>query len=157
MKGLAVILFIALAFSTIGCDDCTDCKPFTQEPFLEVRFLNKADSSKRVIIIDSVNQIYGKDLRHFKDTTSVFNFPLDMHHDTSVYQLVYRDTSALQTPYTDSIIIIYSREILRREDNYFIVECNLDSFLAIGEATLICKDTTGAECLSNEAYAKIYN
>jgi hypothetical protein len=157
MKGLTVILYIALAFSAISCDDCKDCEPFTQEPFLEVRFLNKTDSSKRIIIIDSVNQVYGKDLRHFKDTTSIYNFPLDMHHDTSVFQLVYRDTSALQTPLTDSIIIIYSREIIRREDNYFIVECDLDSFKAFGEATLVCKDTTSSECLSNEAYAKIYN
>ena len=157
MKGLTIMFIIAITFGAISCNDCSDCEPFTQEPFLEVRFLNKADSSRRILIIDSVNLVLAQDLRHFNDTTDIFNFPLDMHHDTSVYQIVYRDTSDLQTRLSDKITLIYSREFLRRTDNYIIVECNLDSFIAFGDFELVCKDTTNIECISNEAYAKIYN
>ena len=130
MKGLAVILFFVIAFCTSSCDDCTNCEPFTEEPFLQIGFFNQVDSTTRVIIIDSVNQVLALDLRHFQDTTNEYKFALDMHHDTSVYQMVYRDTSNLTTYLKNEITLIYSRQFLPRDDNYIIVECNLDSFTA---------------------------
>ena len=158
MKGLTVILFFVIAFGTSSCDDCTNCEPFTEEPFLQIRFFNQVDSTTRVIIIDSVNQVLTQDLRHFQDTTNEYKFPLDMHHDTSVYQMVYRDTSNLTTYLNNEITLIYSRQFLPRDDNYIIVECNLDSFTAdFAKFELICKDSTSIECISNEAVANIYN
>ena len=157
MKGF-LLLFIISAFSIYGCNECTDCTPFTEEPFLKIRFYNQVDSSKRVIIIDTVNQLYVQEFRHFQDTTSEFKFPLDMHNDTSVYQMVYRDTSDLSTYLTNEIKVIYNRAFLRRDDNYVIVECNLDTFITnFTMATLICNDNSTTECISNEAIANTYN
>ena len=158
MKGFLAAFLIVLALGVISCTDCTDCEPFSEEPFLSIRFLNQLDSSKRVIIIDSINQIFAPDLRHFQDTTYEFKFPLDMHHDTSIYQMIYRDTSNLTTYLTNTITLIYSRQFLRRDDNYIIVECNLDSFTSdFAKFELTCKDNSNIECISNEAVAKIYN
>ena len=158
MKGIVAIFLIVITFATSSCNECTTCEPFTEDPFLTVRFFNQADSSKRVIIIDSVNQVFGQDLRHFQDTTYEYKFALDMHHDTSFYQMVYRDTSNLTTYLANEIMVIYSRQFRRRDDNYVIVECNLDSFNTdFAEYELICKDTSNIECISNEAVAKIYN
>lgn len=158
MKGFVAIFLIIIAFTTSSCDECTTCEPFTEEPFLKVNFFNQVDSSKRVIIIDSVNQVFSQDLRHFQDTTAEYKFPLDMHHDTSIFQMVYRDTSNLTTYLVNEITVIYSRQFLRRDDNYIIVECNLDSFSTdFAEYELICNDTSNIECISNEAVAKIYN
>ncbi len=158
MKGFVLLFLTFLAFNISSCDECNDCDPFTEEPFLKIRFYNQVDSSKRVIIIDTVNQLNVRDFRHFQDTTYEFKFPLDMHHDTAVYQMVYRDTSNLTTFLTNEITVIYSRQFLRRDDNYIIVECNLDSFTAdLASFTLICKDNSTTECISNEAVANTYN
>ena len=158
MKGLVVILLFFIAFCMSSCDDCTNCEPFTEEPYLTIRFLNKADSSKRVIIIYSVNQDLGRELRHFQDTTYEYKFPMDMHHDTAVYQIVYRDTSDLAPYVRNNITLIYDRQFLRRDDNYIVVECNINGFTTdFGEYELICKDTSNIECISNVAIAKIYN
>ena len=158
MKGFAIIFLFAIAFGTSSCTECTDCEPFSEEPFLKVRFFNQVDSTNRIIIIDSINQLFVKDFRHFQDTTYEYKFPVDSHRDTSVYQMVYRDTSNLSSYLSNEISLIYSRQFLRRDDNYIIVECNLESFTAdFAKFELICKDTTNVECISNEAVANIYN
>ena len=141
-----------------SCNDCSNCEPFNQEPYLTIRFLNKADSSQRIIIIDSLNSIYAKDVRQFQDTTYEYKFPLDMHHDTSVFQMVYRDTSDLENYLTNKVTLTYLRQFLRRDDNYIIVECTLDNFYTdFDSEALICKDDSEINCISNEATAKIYN
>jgi len=157
MRFLTFILVICWAIAITGCDECTNCEPFREEPFLKVRFLNQVDSSNQDIIIDSVNQIYVKDIRHFKDTTFEFRFPLDMHHDTSVFQLVYRKTTDLTTYINNRIELNYSRDFIRRADNDVIVECDLEDYLTdFNNFQLFCK-TTEIDCISNEAIAKIYN
>ena len=158
MKGFTVIILFLITMATFSCNECTSCEPFTEEPYLEIRFLNKADSSNLVIVIDSVNQVYAGDLRHFADTTYVFKFPLDMHHDTSVFQIVYRDTTDIDTKLTNEIRLIYRRQFIRRDDNYIIVECNLEELITdFFDAKLNCKDNATIECISNEATANIYN
>jgi hypothetical protein len=158
MKGFIALCLIVIAFGASSCTECTDCEPFTEEPFLQVRFFNQVDSTKRIIIIDSINQLLVQDFRHFQDTTYEYKFPVDMHHDTSVYQMVYRDTSNLSNYLTNEIILIYNRQFITRDDNYIIVECDLESFTAdFAKFELICKDTSNIECISNEAVANIYN
>jgi len=157
MKLIAFMLAICWVISLSGCGDCTNCEPFKEEPFLKVRFLNQVDSTNQVIIIDSVNQLYVKDIRHFQDTTFEFKFPLDMHHDTAVYQLVYRKTTDLTTYINNRIELRYARQFIRRDDNYVIVECNLEDYSTdFNSFQLFCK-TNEIECISNEAIAKIYN
>jgi hypothetical protein len=158
MNRMAAIILFSAVLALGSCNDCTDCTPFTEEPFLKIRFFNGADNTKRIIIIDSVNQVGVSGFKHFTDTTYEFKFPLDMHHDTSVFQMIYRDTSDLVTPLKNNITVIYRRNFLRREDNYLIVEANLDSLTAdFSKFELICKSESNTECLSNEAVANLYN
>ena len=159
MKGFVAILLLVIAFAASSCNDCTNCEPFTEEPFLQIQFFNlDSATTKRVIIIDSINQVYARDLRHFQDTTYEYKFPIDMHHDTSVYQMVYRDTSDLTTYLNNNITLIYTRQFVRRDDNYVIVQCDLENFTTdFTNSELICKDDSNIECISNEATAKTYN
>ena len=158
MKWIITIFLFTLMASASSCNECSTCEPFKQEPYLTVRFLNKADSSKRIIIIDSLNSIYAKDVRQFQDTTYEYKFPLDMEQDTSVFQMVYRDTSNLNQYLSNKVTLTYLRQYLRRDDNYIIVECNLDNFFTdFDSEELICKENSEEKCISNEAVAKIYN
>jgi hypothetical protein len=157
MNRMATIILFATVIALGSCNDCTDCTPFTEEPFLKIRFFN-GDSTKRIIIIDSVNQVGVSGFRHFADTTYEFKFPLDMHHDTSIFQMIYRDTSDLVTPIKNNITVIYRRNFLRRQDNYLIVEANLDSLTTdFTKFELNCKSESDNECISNEAVANLYN
>ena len=158
MKGIITIFILTLIVIASSCNDCTTCEPFKQEPYLTVRFLNIADSSKRIIVIDSLNSIYAKDVRQFQDTTYEYKFPLDMKHDTSVFQLVYRDIANLDQYLTNKVTLTYLRKFLRRDDNYIIVECDLDNLSTDFEIEeLVCKENTEMKCISDEAVAKIYN
>ena len=158
MRGLAALFLVTITLLFSSCSDCSDCKPFDHEPYLTIRFLNQVDSSNRIIIIDSLSTIYAKDIRQFQDTTYEYRFPLDMHHDTSVFQMIYRDTSDLKTYLNNKITLTYSRQFFRRDDNYIIVECDLDSLTTdFAIEVLVCKDNSEIECISNEAIAKIYN
>ncbi len=152
-----ILLFTAFGLGWLaGCNDCTTCQPFTAEPYVKIQFLQLQDSAKRVIIIDSINNIYTKEFRHFNDTTNEFKFPLDMHHDTSVFAMVYRDTDALDNYLTNTITLIYDREFFRRDDNYVVVRCYLKTLTTDFAADrLTCKDSL--TCISNEATARIYN
>ncbi len=139
-----------------SCNDCPGCEPFTEEPYVKVQFLNLADSSKRVIIIDSVNNTYTKEFRHFRDTTYAFKFPLDMHRDTATFKMIYRDNNAQDTYLTNTITLVYNREFFRRDDNYLVVRCRLQELISDFTAYgLFCQDSLN--CISNEATARIYN
>lgn len=157
MKDLTLMVILLLVIAITSCSDCTNCEPFKEEPFLKIRFLNQSDSSKRRIIIDSVNQKYVKDIRHFMDTTFEYRFPLDMNNDTSVYEMVYREASDPTTYLNNRIELIYSRQFKSRNDNYLVVECYLEDYSSnFNSFQLFCKDNEN-KCLSNEAIAKVYN
>ena len=142
----------------VSCNECTTCEPFLEEPILQIHFLNAADSTDRTIIIDSINQSAGEDVRQFQEAASQYNFPLDMHSDTSLFNLVYRDLDDTINIYRNSIVLTYSRKFYNRDDNYIIVECNLNSFESdFLRDKLSCPDSTNVECISYEATARIYN
>jgi hypothetical protein len=158
MNRIATLILFAIILALGSCNDCTDCTPFAEEPFLKIRFFNEADSTRKIIVIDSVNQLGVREFRHFADTTYEFKFPLDMHHDTSVFQMIYRDTTNLATPLKNEITVIYNRSFLRREDNYLIVEANINLLTTdFIKFELNCEIESNTECLSNEAVANIYN
>jgi hypothetical protein len=153
-----VLFYLLITFLLSSCADCTSCEPFREEPKLKIRFFNLADKTRKVIIIDSVNQIYGQDVRFFQDTTYEYNFPLDMNRDTSVFLMVYREANNLDSFLTNKISVTYSRRFNRRDDNYILVESDIELLETdFAAAELICKDSTGNECISNEAVAKIFN
>ena len=153
----AFYILLGLVGLQVSCNDCTSCgEPFTEEPYVLVRFFNAADSSNRVLVIDSVNQTPASGFRHFNDTTWEFKFPLNMHSDTSDFNLVVREASHLDSiSYNHFIRFNYTREFVRREDNYIVSECNLVSMeTSFNPASLICKEED--KCISNNAKASFY-
>lgn len=162
MRILAIVI-VLLGFWVVSCNDCNNCEPFTEEPNVLVRFYNfpdtsSADTTRRVIIIDSVNLISTESLRHFNDTTHSFKFPLDMNNDISEFKLVYRDTSDLGNYLTNTVTIAYNREFVRRDDNYIVVQCDITNFNSdFTDHNLECKESDNNQCISNDAKASLYN
>ena len=158
MVRIILFLIISLSVLTISCNDCLNCEPFTQEPYLRVKFLNSNDSTIKVISIDSVNQMDAKLFRHFSDTTYEFRFPLDMHQDTANFDIVYHKLANEVNYQRNSISIYYERNYIKRNDNYILVECDItESYVDSDQYILVCKDSSNVECLSNESFLKIYN
>lgn len=156
VKYFLYILF-CLTVMNISCsNDCTSCEPFTEEPYVLVRFYNAADTSKRILVIDSVNQTPAIDLRHFNDTTWQFRFPLNMHEDVSTFDIVARDTSHLDSiTYYHSIRFDYTRQFVRRADNFIISECDLTAMETdLTNDNLECKEEE--TCISNDAKVSLY-
>jgi hypothetical protein len=157
MRVLSLVLAI-LGIWVTSCNDCTNCEPFTEEPNILVRFYNLPDTTRRIIIIDSVNQVAAAGLRHFSDTTYSFKFPLDMNNDVSEFNLIFRDTANLESYLTNTITVTYSRQFIRRDDNYIVVECDISEFSSDYTGNnLECKETETNQCISNDAKASIYN
>lgn len=156
MKYLVIIL-IGLSLFNLSCNDCSNCEPFTQEPFVTVRFYNAADTTKRILVIDSVNQLPTAGLRHFSDTTWEFKFPLNMQEDVSSFSIVARDTSHLDSiTYYHTINFNYTRQFVRRDDNYVISECDLVGMeTSFVQDTLVCREENF--CISNYAKASLYH
>jgi len=158
MRGFMTCILLMPFFLGTSCDECSNCKPFSEEPFITMRFYKQADSTERIIIIDSINHNYAKSIRHFQDTSYTFKFPLDMHNESSLFQIVYRDTSNLKTYLTNRVDISYSEQLMHRNDNYVVSVLNINNFTSdFAKYALICKDTSNIKCISNEAVAKIYN
>ena len=151
-------IFILIVFSStwISCNDCSNCEPFTEEPYVLVRFYSAVDSSSTNIIIDSVNQTPAAGLRHFQDTTYEYKFPLNMHEDISNFDLVFRYEANPDSVIYHSITFYYIRQFRRRDDNYVVSECNLTEIQSSIEAyNWVCKEEE--ICISNEAKASFYN
>jgi hypothetical protein len=149
-------ILLLLGSLQVGCNDCSNCEPFTEEPFLTVRFYNAADSSRRVLVIDSVNQMPAAGFRHFNDTSWEFRLPLNMQEDFSEFNLVVRDTTHLDSiNYSHFIRLDYERQFLRRDDNFIVTECNLtELFSNFVKDTLVCQEED--KCISNHAKASLY-
>ena len=155
-----IILFLLLSISvlTISCDDCINCEPFTQEPNLKVVFYNGIDSTNKIISIDSINQLDAKLFRHFSDTTNEFKFPLDMQNDSSRFDIVYHEIDSVVNYQHNYLSVYYDRKFVNRDDNYIIVECDISNYYAdFDQYVLKCKDSINVECISNEAFLKVYN
>lgn len=154
----SLFIFIFISLFAFSCDDCVNCEPFTEEPYLKVLFINSSDSTEKVISIDSVNQFDAKEFRHFSDTTNVFRFPLDMQRDTSSFNLVYHKIDSVVAYQNNTLSIYYDREYVRRGDNYVVVECDINGLdFDFNKAILKCRDSSTVECISNEAFLKVYN
>ena len=154
MRSIILLLFI-IGFNS--CNECTNCTPFTTEPYIKLHFLNAADSTNKIVIIDSVNHEAVHDSKFFEDTTYSYRLPLNMNFDESLVALAFRDTSNINIPLTGTLNILYERQFERRDDNYIIVDCFIlnieDNFPIFG---LYCNDSTYINCRSNDVTAQIY-
>ncbi len=150
-------IFLLTIIGTYSCSDCTNCTPFTTEPYMNLHFLSAADTSNKVVIIDSINHESVSGSRYYMDTTFFYNLPLDMNLDQSQVLLSFRDTTDMNTSLSGVIDIIYDRQFEKRQDNYLVVDCFVTSiesnFPIFGFS---CSDSTYENCKSNYVTAQIY-
>ncbi len=153
-----MLFFLFLSFGFMKCSTCDDCQPFAEEPYLKLRFYKATDSSASVVIIDSVNHIWAQNYTNFQDTVNTYLLPLNMNEDQSNFIITYRDTSDLNTYFTNTLNIIYERKLVKRTDNNIIVESLIkDTSSDFNLKNLQCKDESlNANCLSNEAIYQVY-
>ena len=143
--------------SISGCSDCQDCEPFMGEPYMNLRFLNLADSSYKVVIVDSINNQPASFSRHLQDTTSLFKLPLNMNLDQSIVSLVFRDTTDIENRLSGILDISYERVFEKRDDNYVVVRCFINAAQSSFENfELYCRDSVDITCESNDLTARIY-
>lgn len=149
-----IILAIALAVSS--CNDCQDCVEFTAEPVMNLQFLNEVDDGAKTVIIDSVNFMSTSVSRHLDDTSSVFKLPLNMNADESEFYLVFRDATNDSLTYSGTLNISYERMYERRNDNFVIVNCLVNSVTGnFDNLSLYCADSVEQTCLSYDLTATI--
>jgi len=137
--------------------DCNTCEPSLKEPYFTIQFFSAIDSTKKIVVIDTVNAIWGKDIRYYQDTTSRYRFPLSMHDDITELKLVYRDTTNYNVSIVNNITINYQREITKLNDNNILVKCYWNNYEADFKSHYsYCQDTTAIQCLSNARVIKAY-
>lgn len=148
-------LFVLIMALVVSCNNCTDCEPFSEEPYVKIRFYNAADSSANVVVIDSINHIWAGDLEYYQDTVHTYQLPLNMHEDVSNFTLTFRDTIDYATFLTKELSVSYTREYIKRPDNNIVVQNNISEITSnFNKATLVCGDSL--TCLSNDAIYQIY-
>jgi len=155
MQKIAYILLFLTTF--VQCNTCEDCDPIAEEPFLKIRFYKAVDSSRSIVIIDSINHIWAGDYSYYQDTVNTYTLPLNMHEDSSNFVISYRDTTDLSTMLTNSLNVIYDRSYVKRTDNILLQELNIIKATSDFETTnLLCGDTLNITCISNDALYQVY-
>lgn len=153
MRKLAFFILAILTFWS--CEDCTGCEPFAEEPYVRIRFYHAEDTTANVVVIDSINHMWAGGYEYYQDTVHTYQLPLNMHEDVSDFTLTYRDTTDLETYFTNTIFISYEREYLKRPDNNIVVQSNITEITSnFNKTTLVCGDSL--TCISNEAVYQIY-
>jgi len=154
MQKLAVI--IALLLSLNGCNTCTDCEPFAEEPFIKIRFYKIADSTANNVVIDSINHKWAGNFEYFQDTVNTYQLPLNMNKDVSKFIISYRDATDYTTYNTNSMEVSYQRIFFKRTDNTIIVKSEITSVSSDfnNSPNLLCANSLS--CNSNEAIYQIY-
>lgn len=153
MRKLALFILGVVALSS--CSECTDCEPFAEEPYLQIRFYNASDSSAQIVVIDSVNHVWAGSYEYYQDTVNTYKLPLNMQADISDFTLTFRDTTDYTTFLTRELSVSYERSYVKREDNNIIVKSNIVEVTSnFSNANLECGDTL--TCISNDALYKIY-
>ncbi len=155
MQKIAFIFLFLAAF--MQCNTCDDCEPFAEEPFIKIRFYNTADSSRHIVIVDSINHIWAGTYSYFQDTVNTYQLPLNMHDNVSNFVISYRDTTDIENHLTNKLSISYERTYLKRTDNYIIQQNLVTEVTSNFEQTnLLCADSLQILCISNEALFQIY-
>ena len=157
MQKMAYIILFLLAFTQ--CNTCDNCKPIAEEPFIKIRFYNKVDSTKHVVIIDSINHKWAGRYSNFQDTVNTYQLPLNMNEDVSNFVISYRDTADIANHLTNTLSITYQRAYLKRTDNNIIQQNRVilsDVTSDFEKFNLLCGDSLQLICITNEALFQVY-
>ncbi len=155
MQKMGLIFLFFIGFTQ--CTTCNDCDPFAEEPFLKIRFYKAVDSTANVVIIDSINHVWAGNYTYYQDTINTYQLPLNMQKDASSFVISYRDTSDLNTYFTNTLSVNYERGFLKRTDNNILVQCNITETTSNFDIqNLTCTASENLTCNSNEALFQIY-
>lgn len=155
MQKMAYVLLFLLAFTQ--CKTCDDCRPIAEEPYIKIRFYNQEDSSRHIVIIDSINHKWAGNYSYYQDTVNTYQLPLNMNEDVSNFVISYRDTTAIETHLTNTLNISYQRTYLKRADNNIIQQNKVTDITSDFEQfSLLCGDSLQLICISNEALFQVY-
>lgn len=154
MQKMAYIILFLAAF--IQCNTCDECEPFAEEPFLKIRFYKAVDSTRNIVIIDSINHVWAGNYSYYQDTVNTYVLPLNMHENISDFMISYRDTTEMDKYLSNTLSITYQRTYLKRTDNYIIQQNLVSEVTSDFELTnLLCADSLQLICISNEALFQI--
>jgi hypothetical protein len=154
MQKLVVFIFFLMAFSK--CNTCDDCETFAEEPFLKIRFY-KADSTRNIVIIDSINHVWAGNYDYYQDTVNTYVLPLNMNADESNFVISYRDTTEWETTLTNTLNVTYARSYIKRTDNNIVQQLNIiEATSDFTTKNLLCGDSLNITCISNDALYQIY-
>ena len=155
MQKLAYVLLFLTAF--MQCNTCEDCEPSAEEPYLKIRFYKAADSSRNIVIIDSINHMWAGDYSYYQDTVNTYTLPLNMNQESSEFVISYRDTTDLSTMLTNTLNVTYDRYYTKRTDNIILQQLNIIEATSDFESkNLLCGDTLNITCISNDALYQVY-
>ncbi len=155
MQKLLLLLFFVVGF--VQCNTCDNCEPFAEEPYLKLRFYMAEDNSSNVVIMDSINHEWAGNFSYYQDTVNTYLLPLNMNEDTSNFIITYRDTTDLDSYLTNTLLVKYERNYLKRSDNNILVVCNiLETTSNFTSKYLLCADSLNTTCNSNEAIYQVF-
>ncbi len=155
MQKIAYIFFFLTAFTQ--CNTCDDCEPFAEEPYLKIRFYKAVDSSRSIVIIDSINHIWAGNYSYYQDTVNTYTLPLNMHETSSNFVISYRDTTDLSTMLTNTLNVTYERSYIKQTDNIIIQQLTIIETTSDFETkNFLCGDTLNITCISNESLYQVY-
>ncbi len=151
--------FLLFIISFTQCNTCDDCEPFAEEPYLKIRFYKAVDSTANIVILDSINHTWAGNYAYYKDTVNTYLLPLNMNEDVSNFVISYRDTSDINTFFTNTLTIFYEREYIKQTDNNIIIQTTIKEILSdFSLKNSLCKNdpTNTTNCLSNDVIYQVY-
>jgi|GEM_PF-3051667 len=159
-RGQKLIKLLSITLLTgflIACEECPECLDFKRETFVKVKFFGIDDEQARSVIIDSVNHEWAKTFRFFQDTTDLYKFPISMNEDSSSIDLIFRDLNDLTTYHSNNIEVVYSRDLVKNDDNYVVMHSFVKQIMTnFDKFETVCSDTLTTSCLSNETTIKVF-
>lgn len=148
-------LFLVVVIGVLGCNECQDCGPITNEPFFLVNF-NKKDATGAVLVsIDSVNGVSNQNFTEiFQDTASGFRFPLSPVTDSVYYQLRYTAFANDTTFNANFIALKYQLQTV--EDGGFIEKEAINVKVVTHDFDSLAPAAIDNELSSNEVTIQVY-
>ncbi|MCF6353359.1 MAG: hypothetical protein L3J06_10145 [Cyclobacteriaceae bacterium] len=109
--------------------------------------------------MDSINHNWAGNYAYYKDTVNTYILPLNMNKDESNFVISYRDTSDINTYFTNTLNVFYEREYSKRTDNNITIQTTIKKISSdFNLKNFLCKSdsTNTTNCLSNDVIYQVY-
>ena len=121
---LPIVLILLL---NVSCEECGDCGPIQNDPFLKFRFYSYTEKAPVDVFINSINEVNSDNFEElYKDTASVYRFPLAFQKDTTEFHINYTEYSEIiedTINYSNTIKLSYFRKFVE-ENNFIKIEAD---------------------------------